>query len=71
MATLPSYWKYLYRETVMDLFKKWLQPTTRKMATFFIEYICNRHLAMETDTKNITAKDLRLKCIILIQWGMI
>lgn len=29
------------------------------MATFFIEYICSRHSAMETDTENITAKDFK------------
>lgn len=61
----------LYRETVMDMLKMAATDSHAKKSTFFKEYICSQHSAMETTNVNITAKDLRLKCIILIQWGMI
>lgn len=47
-----------------------LQLTARKMVTFLSSYISSQQSAMESDTKNITAKDLRLKCIIFIWRGL-
>lgn len=42
---LPSYWKYLYHETVMGMFK---MAATNNHETFFRDYMCSLRSAVET-----------------------